>query len=527
MAGSEEIIVLFATVFFGMALGRVSWRGFSLGTSGVIFTGLLAGHLGFTVPSVVGVLGLTVFVYCLGIDAGPRFFRVFFQHGKRLAFVGTVMIVSAMLGAWAFASLAGLPADLAAGILAGSLTSTPALGAASEVLPGDSQLAVGFGIAYPIGTLAVILFVHLAPRFLGVANSPTNEDDSTETRPIIRRLVSVMHPALTGRRLSEVPLLNHIPCQVSRQLVEGTLQPIQGDFRLATGQNLVVIGTQPDVDLITDFFGEEKPDPQFSLEPDHHQRRVVVTSSTNVVGQSLRELHLRSKFGVTITRIFRHDVEFVPDADETIQFGDALIAAGELEGLERFVEFAGHRERSFDETDLISLGFGLLAGTLVGQIHFEFAGLGISLGLAGGPLLVGLIMGHFGRIGPFAGHFPRASRLLLTETGLALFLAQAGVQAGGQFATVLQNHGMILCVGAIVIALTPLVVGGLVTRFLIPLGGLQTLGAICGAMTSTPGLGAITSKVDSKIPATSYATVYPLALILMSLLAPILIAFLS
>lgn len=526
MSSSHEVVVLFATVFLGIALGRVSWRGFSLGTSGVIFTGLLAGHLGYTIPSIVGLLGLIVFVYCLGIDAGPRFFRVFFQQGKRLAIVGSLMIVSAMLAAWAFAKLAGLPADLAAGILAGSLTSTPALGAASEVLPAQSDLAVGFGIAYPIGTLAVILFVQLAARFLGSADSGTAEDDSAASPRIIRRLISVLHPKLNGRRLSDLPLLNQISCQVSRQLVEGRLRPIPADFRLATGQALLVVGAEPDVDLITDYFGEEQRDPPVSLDTDQHQRRVVVTSS-NVIGKTLRELHLRSQFGVTITRIFRHDVEFVPDADEAIQFGDALLAVGELDGLERFVTFAGHRERSFDETDLISLGFGLLLGTLVGQVHFELNGDWIALGLAGGPLLVGLIMGHFGRVGPFAGHFPRAARLLLTETGLAMFLAQAGVQAGSQFATVLQNHGLILCLGAAVIAVTPLIVGGLVTRFLIPLGTLQTLGVICGAMTSTPGLGAITSKVDSKIPATSYATVYPLALILMSLLAPMLIAFLS
>ncbi|MCA9072376.1 MAG: hypothetical protein KDA84_25805, partial [Planctomycetaceae bacterium] len=526
MAGSEQVVVLFATVFFGIALGRISWRGFSLGTSGVIFTGLLAGHLGYEIPRIVGLLGLAVFVYCLGIDAGPRFFRVFFQEGKRLAVVGALMIFSAMLAAWAFASLAGLPRGLAAGILAGSLTSTPALGAASEVLLREADetqlhdLAVGFGIAYPVGTLAVILFVQFASKVLGNPNSSAEEDDSSNSRPIIQRLVSVLHPKLTGRRLSELTLLNQSPCQISRQLVDGQLQPIPGDFRLAVGQALLVVGAQPDVELITDYFGEEKQEPQISLNVDQQHRRVVVTSSSNVVGKTLRELHLRSKFGVTIARIFRHDVEFVPDADEAIQFGDALVAVGELEGLEQFVTFAGHRERSFDETDLISLGFGLLLGALVGQVHFEFAGEAIALGLAGGPLLVGLVMGHFGRVGPFAGHFPRAARLLLTESGLALFLAQAGVQAGGQFADVLRDHGLILCLGATVIAITPLIVGGLVTRFLIPLGTLQTLGAVCGAMTSTPGLGAITSKVESKIPATSYATVYPLALILMSLLAP-------
>jgi putative transport protein len=361
---------------------------------------------------------------------------------------------------------------------------------------------------------------------LRAENRPPDEEESTGSASIVRRLVHVLHPKVAGKCLSDVPILSHSHCQASRVLVDGQLEPIPSDFRLAVGQHLLLVGTQPHVEMVMDYFGEESPHPILFLELEQHRRRVVATSK-NVVGKSLRELHLRSQFGVTISRITRHDVEFVPDADEVIQFADALSAVGEPEDLERFISFAGHRERSFDETDLISLAFALLLGTLAGQVRFELGGDAISLGVAGGPLLVGLVMGHFGRLGPFVGHFPRASRLLLTETGLAMFLAQAGVQAGGQFATVLRDHGMILCVGAVSIAVAPLVVGVFITRYLIPLSGLQTLGAICGAMTSTPGLGAITSKVDSKVPATSYATVYPLALILMSILAPVLISLIS
>ena len=526
MSTVDELLTLFLITFSGIALGRISWRGFSLGTSGVIFTGLVAGHLGGEVPATVGSLGLVVFVYSLGIDAGPRFFRVFFQQGSRLAVVGAIMIVSAMFVAWGFARVAGLPADLTAGIMAGALTSTPALGAASEVLPADSDLAVGFGIAYPLGTLAVILFVNIAPKIFNSDERPADPEESSANLGIRRQFIHVMNPRVNGKRLNEITLLQRSPCQVTGQLVDGLLEPIHSEFLLATGQHLLVLGNQAEVNLITDYLGEESEHHGQTYDAEHHRRRIVATSR-NVVGKSLRELHLRSTYGITISRISRHEAEFVPDADEVIQFGDALLAIGKPQQLDLFVSFAGHRERSFDETDLISLAFGLMLGTLLGQVRFEFAGEAISLGLAGGPLFVGLVMGHFGRLGPFVGHFPRAARLLLTETGLALFLAQAGVQAGGQFATVLKEHGFILCVGAIAVALAPLVVGVLITRFLVPLSGLQTLGVICGAMTSTPGLGAITSKTDSKIPATSYATVYPLALILMSLLAPALISLMS
>jgi putative transport protein len=238
-------------------------------------------------------------------------------------------------------------------------------------------------------------------------------------------------------------------------------------------------------------------------------------------------LHLRSRFGVTITRITRHDLEFVPDAGQTIQFGDALTAIGEPEGLDAFVAFAGHRERSFDETDIISLALGMLLGVLLGRVQVRLGDEIFSLGMAGGPLVVGLILGHFGRIGPIVGHFPRAARLLLTEIGLAMFLATAGVSAGSQLVPVIREHGPGLCVGAVLITIIPLAVGLLLTRYAIRMGLLRSLGGICGAMTSTPGLGALTSKIDSNVPVTSYATVYPIALVLMSLLAPILVSVMS
>lgn len=527
MSSSAEILAFLLIVLLGSVLGRLSWRGLSLGTSGVIFVALLAGHLGWTIPDNAGLLGLVVFVYCLGIDAGPRFFRMFRQHASWLAIVGVVMLLAAAATTWLFARAINLPADLATGVFAGALTSTPALAAAAESLPANSQLAVGFGIAYPIGAIGVVLFVQLAARFFTHWSSrPDSETSAGDSTQITREVVEVLNPNIVGKRLSELSVLEHSNCQISRARVNDQMVPIPSGFSLQLGQQLMVIGSASDVQMVVEFMGRKADQSNYVLDTERQRRRVVATSES-VVGQSLKDLHLRSRMGVTITRIVRHDLEFVPDATQIIQFGDALTAIGEPAALDRFVELAGHRERSFDETDLISLAAGLFLGVLVGCIRFELGGETMSLGMAGGPLIVGLVMGHFGRIGPIVGHFPRAARLLLTEIGLAMFLADSGVKAGKDLLPVLQAHGVVLCGGALLITAVPLFVGLVFTRYAAKMSLLRALGAICGAMTSTPGLGALTSKLDSNVPVTSYATVYPIALILMSLLAPVLVSLLS
>ena len=527
MSPGDQLLCLFLTVFLGALLGRVSFRGLSLGTSGVIFVALAIGHFGYSVPNSAGLLGLVIFVYCLGISAGPRFFRMFREHASALAIVGATMIVAAVATTWAFAYTVGLPADLAAGIFAGALTSTPALAAAAESLPPDSQLAVGFGIAYPFGAIGVVLFVQLAPRFL---QQKPNEQDAEESAvaasKIVRQVIEVANPSVAGKKLNDLSILEKSNCQVSRALIGEHMQPITGNFTLQLGQAVLVVGAEADIDLIVEVLGRKSDHVEYVLDTERQRRRVVVTSD-EVVGRSLQDLHFRSRFGVTIERIMRHDVEFVPDPSQKLQFGDALTATGETSGLKKFVASAGHRERSFDETDLISLALGVLLGVLLGRVQFQLGDDSFSLGMAGGPLLVGLIMGHVGRVGPIVGHFPRAARLLLTEIGLAVFLATAGVKAGGQLLPVLQSHGFGLCIGAILITFVPLIVGIVLTRYAIRLGLLRSLGGICGAMTSTPGLGALTSSTDSNVPITSYATVYPIALILMSLIAPLLVSMMT
>jgi putative transport protein len=524
---TKEMLALFGVIGLGLTLGKLSWRGVSLGTSGVVFVALAAGHYGYPVPKIAGIVGVVLFVYCLGIGAGPSFLRMFFQQGKALAIVAVAMIGAAGIAAWLVARALSLTPDLAGGLFAGALTSTPALAAATERLPQSSEVAVGFGIAYPFGVVGVIVFVQLVPRLLASMRTTPEalRGETTANGPITRVLVKVTNPNMTGRRLSDIAIIARANCQVSRRLIDGKLQPIPADFRLELGQQVLVVGAAKRISEVIDVLGERSEETNYTLDVERQRRRVVVTSR-NVVGHSLEQLHLLSRYGITVSRIVRQDIEFVPSPQEKLQFGDALTAVGEPASLDEFVAFAGHRERTLDETDLASLAAGLVLGVILGRVEITLGSNSISLGMAGGPLLVGLILGHLGHIGPVVGRIPRAARSLLSDAGLALFLSQAGSQAGGSFTSVLQQHGISLCIAAIVIMIVPMVVGLIVARYLMGLGPLETFGGICGAMTSTPGLGAVTASIDSSLPATSYATVYPLALILVTILAPILVTHL-
>ncbi len=521
-----EVVALLAVIGLGLLLGKISWRGISLGTSGVVFVALAAGHFGFAVPRIAGVAGIILFAYCLGIGAGPSFLRMLFRQGTSLAVMAVSMILAAGVAAYLAALALDLSPGLASGLFAGALTSTPALAAATDRLPESTEVAVGFGIAYPFGVIGVILFVQLAPRLFsqGPGLHESEVGPTLEDGPITRVLVNVVNPSVVGRRLRDLASIARSNCQVSRLLVDNNLQPIPSSFCLATGQRVLVVGAEQRIPEIVEVLGErcDATETEYVLDLERQRRRVVVTSA-QVVGQSLANLHLLSRFGVTISRITRQDIEFVPSPQERIQFGDALIAVGEADGLDQFVAFAGHRERTLDETDLISLTVGLVLGVLAGSAALTFGDKSISLGLAGGPLLVGLVLGHLGHIGPIVGRMPRAARFLLADIGLALFLGRAGSQAGEDFVTVIGAYGMTLPLAAITIVAIPLFVGTVVARFVLRIEIWETLGSICGAMTSTPGLGAVTSQVDSSLPATSYATVYPVALILITLVTPLLI----
>jgi len=527
------LTVLLGVIATGLLLGRLSLRGISFGTSAILFVALLAGHFQLTVPEGFGTLGLALFVYCVGISAGPTFFRGLIARGRVMASLGALIVVSGVAVTWCCAKLLNLPADLAGGMMAGALTSTPALGAISESASDTTHVAVGFGVAYPIGIVTVVMFVQLAIKWFQPVASPNAETPESEAessltgQPSIRRqAVEIVNPVIAGKRPSEVAVLSDSSCQISRVQVDSRWRPTPPDYVFVVGEHVMLVGEQAEVERVAEtlgvFLNEEHP----VLNADGERTDVVVTSPS-IYGQSLKQLRLRSRYGVTVARIRRHEMEFVPSSRTRIEFGDILTLVGEPNALKAIKHVVGHRPRTLNETDLLSLVVGVGIGILVGNVALDFAGLSVSLGIAGGPLVVGLILGHFRRIGPIRGSFPPAAQLLMTEGGLALFLADAGVHAGADVGPVLAEHGPLLCVAASAIVTIPMLLGFAAARYCFGLSLLEGLGSTCGGMTSTPGLAVLTGATDSSRPVTSYVAAYPVALVLLTIAGPLLVELLN
>ena len=531
---AQPILLMLLIVAGGMALGAIRLGGLTLGTSGVLFTALLAGHWGhgqgWSLPAGLGTLGLILFVYSVGLDAGPTFFRTFASQGKRLAILAITAGASAALAAVACAWFAKLPADLAAGIFAGSMTSTPALASAIESSSSarlDSQNAsIGYGLAYPIGVTLTLLFVQLLPRLLR-----TDLDDlaaelqgqAKKENGIGRHLIEVANPNVFGKRLHEIDVLDETSGQITRVLEGERLVPIRSDHVLESGQVVMLVANAKNAQTLTLILG--KPSHAKTVIDADRDRMDIVVTSPKLVGQTLRKLHLRTAYGITISRIDRYGVSFVPTADTPLAMADRVTAIGPPEGLALFVTLAGHRVRKLHETDLLSLAVGLSLGVLLGMIPVRLPGFGgLVLGLAGGPLLAGLLFGHFGRFMGVVGYMPMAARMLTQQLGLALFLADAGFAAGGEFVTTLRAHGPWPFAMAVVVGAVPLAATYAVARLVLRMNLLEALGGACGSMTSTAGLGAITSKTDSDIPVINYAAAYPVALVLMTILARVIVA---
>lgn len=519
---ASPLLTLFVIVGLGLLLGSWHIAGLNLGSSGVIFAALLAGHLGCRVPEEAGRIGLALFVYCVGIGAGGRFFGALKREGSQLAKLALIVVGTGALATWAFASLFNLGAGLATGIFAGALTSTPALAAAMEGGgTRGAEVVVGYGIAYPFGVVGVVLFVQLIPRLLR-RNLDEETGDEPQDMKVVREVVEVTNPNLFGRAVSDECIAAIGACHVSRIWRDDRMEPVSYTDRFSAGLLVLLVGDQRAVRIATDMIG--RPAARKVLLDADDERQILTVTAKAVTGRTVAEIDPLKNHGVVVTRISRMELVFVPGGTTRFEPHDVLTVVGPKENLAAFAKFVGHRPQASYETSLLSLAIGLALGIVAGQFQVPLpGGTEFSLGLAGGPLLVALLLGHLGRVGGLVGHIPRPTRLLLQEMGLVFFLADAGVKGGASLAEAVAGRGVSIFLIGAAITLVPMVVGYFAARriYRMPLG--QSLGGICGGMTSTPALGTIIAKTARQAPVVSYATVYPIAVILMALMAKLLL----
>lgn len=531
----EEMLVLFAVLAAGSWIGRWSLRGFTLGTAGVLFVALVFGHFGFEVPRPVMELGLVLFVYAVGLQAGPRFFRTFRRHGLQYAAIALVTVLGGALATIGLALALDIPGDLAAGLYTGALTCTPALAAAVDVVerlsPGSgASISVGYGVAYPLSMIGVVLLIQVLPRLtrrsVSEAEAGWLAERQIEEPGLEARQYLVSNPNCAGKTVAEINPHRMSQANISRVKRGAQVFAARPDVVLELGDIVMVVGRQVELEKMRLLLGEERQE-RMDVNTEVLSLDVEVLEPS-LTEKTLGQMRLWERYTVVITRIRRQNVEIAPTGNVALEIGDHIRIVGDKSAVEAFSHFA-HGEtdgaaRKADETNMLPFLAGLLLGVGLGAVPFELGpGIELRLGNAGGAFLVSLLIGHFGRIGSLRLRVPEAAKNITRELGLMLFLAGAGVNAGGHFIEVLADQGLILLLAGVLVTLSGVGTALLLTHVLIKMNLLASMGSLCACMTNPPGLGAANAQTRTDLPTLAYASVYPVALIFKIIIAQVLV----
>ncbi|WP_235715301.1 aspartate:alanine exchanger family transporter [Halalkalibacter wakoensis] len=507
----EPLLLLFVILFLGSLLGQAKIRGLSLGTSGVLLVAMIFGHFGYEISGTVQNLGLSLFIVAVGLQAGPRFFRMMRTSGVVFGVIGLIIVLIATITTVIISYLFNLSPALSIGLMTGALTSTPGLAAALQAT-NDPLASVGYGIAYPFGVIAVVLFVQLLPRLLKIDLvrdlKETADPVKTEGSPEVRT-IEVTNLQINKRTLKELDFKKYKSVVISR-VIRGDRNIIAlNDTVILTGDRLVAVGLPDDLKKFCREIGKEVTS-DFT-NSDHVKLKKVIVDSEEIIGKTIKELQLRRMYGVTVTRIERGGFEFNQRPKWRLERGDILSLVSSEDRLVSVEKLFTKKALTVTNVHIFSLSLILLIGILIGMVpvHIPFLGT-ITLGVAGGPLFAALLIGHFGRIGPIRARFFQPSNQVVRDIGLVLFLAGAGTTAGQGIVDVIQQEGMSLLVGGAFITIVPIVAGFFIARKLFKLSMVHSLGALCGGLTSTPGLGAVNQLIDSEDPSIAYAAAYHL-----------------
>ena len=535
---TAQCLVAFALVAcVGLALGRVRLRGVGVGVAGVLFAGLLCGRLGIEVdPHVlefVREFGLILFVFSIGLQLGPGFFASLRRTGLKLnllAAANVLLGVALAVGVW---KLAALPLPVAAGLLSGATTNTPSLAAAAQALAETgadaaalAQHGSAYALAYPFGVFGVIAAMLLARRFLpkpgGASTAPAAEPS------VQARNLEIRNPALAGRPLGEA-FPSGRGLTVSRLRHAATTVVPTPERQLALGDVLLVVGEPETVQQAALLAGGEASVDLRTHEGPITSRRLIVTHR-EAVGRSFAAIQLQARCGVAATRLARHGLEFVPEPELRVQFGDVLTLVGTAEAIADAARLLGDSPKELEHTRVGPLFFGILLGVLVGLIPIALPGLPapVRLGLAGGPLVVAILLGRLGSLGPLVWYVPANASLALREIGIVLFLACVGLKSGDAFFThLLDGSGLAWMALAAAITFIPVVLTAWLARRHARLPVDATCGLLAGAMTDPPALAFAQQANAGNGTAVAYATVYPLTMLLRVLTAQVLVFVLS
>lgn len=538
---AQALTVLSLVAALGLAFGGISLFGIRLGIAGVLFSGLLFGHYHLAIhPEILEFareFGLVLFVYSIGIQVGPGFFASLRREGLPLNLMaGGIVLLGAAL-TLLISRVGGVEMPAAVGLFSGATTNTPSLAAAQSALkelPGCTEEmaklpGLGYALAYPFGVVGIILAMLLARAVFRIDRRREAEAfEAAQSRGatcVLRLNIEITNANLEGMALSQLPVLADADVVVSRLLHDGRLQLVTPETRFSVGDVVLAVGSAKGLEELRVLMGRRSATDLIGFPSDITSRRFIVTNK-RILGRPINELGLVDRHAVRITRLRRGDVEFAATGGTSLQFGDSLLAVGTGESLEAAERIFGNSAKKLNHPEVIPVFIGIILGVLLGSLPVHLPGVpaSIKLGLAGGPLLVAIVLSRIGRIGPLVWYMPSSANLMLRELGIVLFLACVGLKSGDRFmATLLQGDGLRWMALAGLITLLPMLAMGLVGRVFLKLNYLTLCGLLSGSMTDPPALAFACAANESDAPMVAYATVYPLTMILRVLCAQLMV----
>ena len=540
---AHAVLILSLVAATGFFLGSIRIFGISLGVAGVLFSGLLFGHFHFSINAHVmefaREFGLILFVYTIGMQVGPGFLASLRKQGLPLNLMAISIVLLGVGVTIAICLLGKIDMRVAVGLFAGGTTNTPALGAAQQALKNLANYteemakmpSLGYAVAYPFGILGIILTMFLV-RFVfrihpGDEAAEFTKQQLSQVAKVTTLNLVVTNPNLNGMTIEEIPGLSESGVVISRVYKGGEVLVANPDTRLESGDVVLAVGPHKKIQEIRVIIGSPAKVDLKSLPSRLTTRRVIVTKKS-VLGKTVDELDLDGTLGVTVTRISRAEIEFTPTPNFRFQFGDTVIVVGDEAAIQKAAQALGNSPKQLNHPQVVPIFVGIALGVILGSwpVHFPHMPAPVKLGLAGGPLLASIILSRIGRVGPLIWYMPLSANFMLREVGIVLFLACVGLRAGDQFVNTLVSGPGLYWIGcAAVITLIPLLVVGLIARMVYKLNFMSLCGVLSGSMTDPPALAFANSIAASDAPSISYATVYPLTMLMRVVCAQILVLF--
>ena len=541
---AKSAIVFCLVISIGLVLGHIKIKGISLGIAGVLFSGILFGHYNFSVNShvleFIREFGLILFVFTIGMQIGPSFGSSLKKQGLPLNVMAFVIVLLGALITAIISLYAGVSMPVAVGMFSGATTNTPSLGAATQAIKEMPNLgieasklpALGYAVSYPFGVMGIIITICLLKALFRVCLEDETKAlaqlNKVGTKKLFHKNIDVRKLEVTGVPISNLPMIGS-EVVISRIHSRGTIGVANPDSRLCLGDIVLAVGNPEALERLTELLGIDSKIDLQKISGEIESRKYIITQP-KIIGESPTSLNLSERYGVTISRIVRNDMEFPGGGEFRLQLGDRVVVVGSPQALKEVEREFGNSAKTLDQPHLVPIFIGILLGVILGSfpVYFPGAPAPVKLGIAGGPLIVAIILSRIGSFGSLVWYLPVSANLILRELGIVLFLACVGLKAGESFIeTLVRGDGVYWMILAALITVAPIILVGIFGRLVMKINFLPLCGVLAGSMTDPPALAFAGAITKSDEPAVAYATVYPLTMLMRIIVAQALVLLLS